>query len=63
LLRRAIEGDPCASSLFIGRHCSKHCYQQAARAFNTTILPDLDEDKVKEVLKMEVLRPEDFRFD
>jgi putative metallopeptidase DUF4344 len=38
-------------------------YKQAAHAFKKTILPDLDEPKMKRVLQMDVLRPEDFRFD
>ena len=35
-------------------------YQQAALAFRKTILPDIDPEMMKEVLKMEILRPEDF---
>ena len=38
-------------------------YRQAAHAFRKTVLPDLDEPKMKRVLQMDVLRPEDFRFD
>jgi Putative metallopeptidase len=37
-------------------------YRQAARAFKVTVSPDLDEEKVKQVLQMDVLRAEDFVF-
>jgi len=47
-----IRKDNCASE-----------YKQAAQAFNKTIRPDLDEDKLNKVLKMNVLRPDDFKFD
>ena len=36
-------------------------YKQAALAFKKTILPDVDQDMMKEVLKMDVLRPDDFK--
>jgi hypothetical protein len=36
-------------------------YKQAALAFRKTLLPDIDQDKMKEVLKMEILRPEDYK--
>jgi putative metallopeptidase DUF4344 len=38
-------------------------YKQAAHAFKKTVLPDLNEAKMKKVLQMDVLRAEDFRFD
>jgi Putative metallopeptidase len=41
------------------QHCADE-YKQAALAFRKTILPDVDQDLMKEVLKMEILRPEDF---
>jgi len=40
-------------------HCADE-YKQAALAFRKTILPDVDQEMMKEVLKMEILRPEDF---
>jgi len=36
-------------------------YKQAALAFRKTVLPDVDQDMMKEVLKMDVLRPDDFK--
>jgi len=42
-------------------HCAEE-YKQVALAFRKTVLPDVDQDMMKEVLKMEMLRPEDFRF-
>lgn len=42
-------------------HCADE-YKQAALAFKKTVLPDIDQDMMKEVLKMEILRPEDFRY-
>ena len=36
-------------------------YKQAALAFRKTVLPDVDQDMMKEVLKMNVLRPDDFK--
>ena len=43
-------------------HCESE-YKQAAWAFNKTVLPDLDPAKMKQVLQMDVLQPDDFRFD
>jgi hypothetical protein len=42
------------------QHCADE-YKQAALAFRKTILPDVDEELMKKVLKMEILRPEDFK--
>jgi hypothetical protein len=36
-------------------------YKQAALAFRKTLLPDIDQEMMKEVLKMEILRPEDYK--
>jgi len=41
-------------------HCADE-YKQAALAFKKTVLPEVDLDIMKEVLKMDFLRPEDFR--
>jgi hypothetical protein len=41
-------------------HCAEE-YKQAALAFKKTVLPDVDQDMMKEVLKMEILRPEDLK--
>jgi Putative metallopeptidase len=35
-------------------------YKQIAHAFRKTVLPDIDEAKMKKVLEMQILRPEDF---
>ncbi len=35
-------------------------YKQLATAFRKTVLPDVDPDKMKKVLEMQILRPEDF---
>jgi hypothetical protein len=35
-------------------------YKQVAQAFRKTVLPDIDEEKMKLVLQMQILRPEDF---
>ena len=37
-------------------------YKQVAFAFRKTILPDIDPAMMEQVLKMEILKPEDFRF-
>jgi len=37
-------------------------YKQVAHAFRKTVLPDIDPEKMEQVLKMEILKPEDFRF-
>jgi hypothetical protein len=42
-------------------HCADE-YKQIARAFTKTVLPDIDQQMMAEVLKMEILRPDDFRF-
>ena len=42
------------------QHCANE-YQQVAHAFRQTILPKLDAEKMKKVLAMEILQPEDFR--
>jgi Putative metallopeptidase len=62
--------DPAAfeelADLWLPRIRKSSCdseYKQAALAFKKTVLPDLDEPKMKRVLQMDVLRPEDFRFD
>jgi Putative metallopeptidase len=36
-------------------------YKQAALAFRKTLLPDVDQNMMKEVLKMEILRAEDYK--
>jgi putative metallopeptidase DUF4344 len=36
-------------------------YKQAALAFRKTLLPDVDQDMMKEVLKMAILRAEDYK--
>jgi hypothetical protein len=36
-------------------------YKQAALAFRKTVLPDVDQDMMKEVLKMNILLPDDFK--
>ena len=36
-------------------------YKQTALAFRKTLLPDVDQAMMKEVLKMEILRPEDYK--
>jgi len=36
-------------------------YKQAALAFRKTVLPDVDQDMMKQVLNMDVLRPDDFK--
>jgi len=41
------------------QHCADE-YQQAALAFRKTVLPDVDQQLMQQVLKMDVLRPEDF---
>jgi hypothetical protein len=41
-------------------HCADE-YKQAALAFRKTILPDVDEDMMKEVLNLAILQPEDYR--
>jgi hypothetical protein len=35
-------------------------YKQIAHAFRKTVLPDIDPDKMKKVMEMQILRPEDF---
>ena len=40
-------------------HCADE-YKLLANAFRKTVLPDLDEEKMKKVLEMQILRPEDF---
>lgn len=50
---------------FLPRARREHCveeYKQAALAFRKTVLPDVDLDMMKEVLKMEILRPEDYKL-
>jgi hypothetical protein len=37
-------------------------YKQAALAFRKTVMPDVDVNMMKEVLKMEILRPEDYKL-
>jgi hypothetical protein len=42
------------------QHCADE-YKQVAHAFRKTILPKLDEAKMKKVLELEILQPGDFR--
>ncbi len=53
------------SDKFLPRARRDHCadeYKQAALAFRKTVLPDVDLDMMKQVLKMDILRPEDFKL-
>ena len=61
---RSGAGTHLASDRLLPRARRDNCadeYKQAALAFRKTLLPDVDQNMMKEVLKMEILRPEDYK--